>query len=320
MRLAVTVQDPKTGLYPPQSAKPNTYWIAFADGEFTEEPGRKPQTLKIRQCPDRARKTAHNLVDSKEAYVPEGTAIAVFFHNGRWWFEWWGKGYPAAYYPDCGSSSGSEESGSYSSSSGFSSGSEGSGLPSGSSGSEGSGFPSGSSGSGGSGFPSGSSGSEGSGLSSGSSGSEESLTSSESGSGIPGESGSAKNPAVLPASWTRGGYTEVYTEESDRVWLNHRMRIVVTNGVADVPIDFRYLEICEPKTIECWGDTVDCACDRSVNVFGESIRVRVSTLEPVTVRVFLSGIRRGFINDQFPDRDRSYFEANEAFLKQRMPK
>lgn len=128
VRLAITVAPPGGGSYPARDECPNTYWIVFVDGSYpAAAQGRLTHSLLARQTLTLPKATAHNILDGREAYVPEHQLLLVVEHDEQWWFYFHES-------PPCGSSSSgsSHSSGSSSSSgsseSGASSGGGGGGL------------------------------------------------------------------------------------------------------------------------------------------------------------------------------------------------
>jgi hypothetical protein len=356
-RLAVTVPDPNTGIYPDQASEPNTYWIAFCDGTFPLVQGKQVHSLNLRECPDHALQLAHNIVEGQAAYCEKYTLLIVTAGNVagdnkiRWWFEYWGEGVqgqfsncPSTAEPSSGSSSssGSPSSGSLglpSSGSSSSSGSPSSGslgLPSsGSSSSSGSpssgslGLPSssssedsgGSSGgsSGDSGGSSGGSSGDSGGSSGGSSGDSGGSSDGSSGSGDSG-SGSSKDTAVVPASWSPGGYTALAELECPSVRFDDVLVDVAVERKEDVfLLDPKYVEVCERGTIRSCGFTSRDALPYTpgIEIDGGLLRVRLGKGGPKRVRlqIRLTAIRRGFRDWRFPDRTREQFEFNEARVR-----
>jgi hypothetical protein len=210
--------------------------------------------------------------------------------------------------PACEGSSGSEsDSGSESSASGSggSGGSGGEGSGSEGSDSEGSGSEgSGSEGSGGEG-----SGSEGSG--SERSGSEGSRSE---GSGSEG-SGSSKDTAVVPASWSPGGFTALAALECPDVRFDEVMTVEVGKKQSSLSIDPKYVEVCERGTIQVCGYSAPDALPYTpgISVEGENLHIHLGKGGPrkVTLTIRLTAIRRSFLNWRFPNRTRDEFESNE---------
>ena len=118
-RLAETAADPSSGLYPAKATHPNTYWIRFVDATYNLSAGDRGETVVHRQALPLT--LAHNLLDGDGSYVPQGQLIAVFWDNGRWWFEFCCAGVSSS------SSSGSSSASSASSASSGSGGSSGGG-------------------------------------------------------------------------------------------------------------------------------------------------------------------------------------------------
>jgi len=121
-RLAITVADPNTQLYPAKTSCPNTYWIVFVDAKFAAAQGRVIPTVSARQNLPEPRTLAHNLIEGVEGYVPQYTLIEVAWHNRQWWFS-----HVDATPCSSSGSSGSGASGSGSGPSGSESGGSGSG-------------------------------------------------------------------------------------------------------------------------------------------------------------------------------------------------
>jgi hypothetical protein len=133
--------------------------------------------------------------------------------------------------------------------------------------------------------------------------------------------GSEKDTAIVRASWTAGGYTAMATEESDRVYFNHVVEVSLEGIRAEVPIDPRHLELCERGTFHAIGPATDRPVAVAAFVRDERLHVELADgLRPTKVTVLLKAIRRTFLDWQFPDMTREEFEANERFLKSRLPK
>jgi hypothetical protein len=276
----------------------NVLPFVFLDAEFDEIAGHQPLTAHERTAD--AKKVAYSFL----GYLEENVTIVVFYLRKRWWIIGLGETL----------SSSDESSSSFESSSSNESNSA----------EESSGGSGDSHGSGGSGGDSDSNDHSQSGESSGGSrdsqGSE--ISSGESRVDSDGDSGSEKNPAIVPAPWTEGGYTEMYTFEMDRVYFGHVVEVSVRNGIAIVPIDPRHLAICNRGTFKALGaNAADDPVAVSATVKNERLCIKTSdkTLT-VKVTVMLLGIRRGMGNLHFRDVTRAEYEANEKFLKMRLPK
>jgi hypothetical protein len=130
-------------------------------------------------------------------------------------------------------------------------------------------------------------------------------------------SGSGKSTAIVPASWTKTGFTALFVEESPEVNFNDRLIIIVRQAETLVPIDPHLIEVCAKDSIECLCQSDEAVCVGAIVVDGH-VRLRVpaaSTENPIRVVIRLLGIRRGFADLRFPDRTREQFESNERFLQ-----
>lgn len=158
----------------------------------------------------------------------------------------------------------------------------------------------------------------------GSAGSDIDVVPSRSGTGSPSStsqpsnSGSDKSTAIVPASWSPTGYTALFIAEAPEVRFDDVMVAVVLRINNDLPIDPKFLEVCEPGSVQVCG----CVPDRPVLVGavveGASVRLRFAeedATESVQVVLRLTGIRKGFYGHRFPDRTQTQFEANERFIR-----
>ena len=94
-----------------------------------------------------------------------------------------------------------------------------------------------------------------------------------------------------------------------------------TNSV--VAIDPKYVEVCEPGSIEVCGWSVNQPVLLGAVVDNGLIDVRFSERHPDrTLRVVLrvTGIRKGFAGMRFPERSKAQFVANEAHIKSAYPR
>jgi hypothetical protein len=124
----------------------------------------------------------------------------------------------------------------------------------------------------------------------------------------------------VPASWTDGGFTRLYTEECPDVRFND-WKILVSITAPDVllPIDPHYSEVCEQDTPACIGST-DLPVLHGEVVEGSNVRVRIpaaSPTNPVRFTVLLTALRRGFPSEKsrWPDSAQADFDAVEHFLQ-----
>jgi hypothetical protein len=89
-----------------------------------------------------------------------------------------------------------------------------------------------------------------------------------------------------------------------------------------VLIDFRFLEVCEPGSVQVCSCVPDVPVLVGAAVDGDRVRVRLGprdTADPVRLVIRLTGIRKGFRGQRFPDRTRDDFDANERFLRSAHP-
>ncbi len=132
---------------------------------------------------------------------------------------------------------------------------------------------------------------------------------------------SSKSEAIVPASWTPGGYTGLFIAEMPDVRFDDVMECAVEQRNQAVPIDPRFMEVCEPGTIRVCGTACDWPVAVGARIEGESVALRFGARKlGRTVRVVLrlSGVRKGFGDTErfrFPNRTKAQFEANERFLK-----
>jgi hypothetical protein len=153
--------------------------------------------------------------------------------------------------------------------------------------------------------------------SSGSPSSSSASSSSPSGSASPSESSTSKSTAIVPASWSPTGYTALFVEESPEVRFDDIVTGTLTAAETYLPIDVRFIEVCEPGSLQVCGCVPDVPVLIGATVEGQAIRVRtVDASGPVRVVIRLTGIRKGFRGLRFPDRTRKQFEANERRLQQ----
>lgn len=127
----------------------------------------------------------------------------------------------------------------------------------------------------------------------------------------------------MPASFTPGGYTALFTLESPEVRFDDVFQVQSQPGTTTrVAVDPRFVEVCERGTLAV--DSVvtnrPAAVGASVDTDGIVCIQTDREFEPpakFTVRV--TGIRRGFAGKRFPNRSREQFNANERFLRSAYP-
>jgi hypothetical protein len=135
------------------------------------------------------------------------------------------------------------------------------------------------------------------------------------------ESGSDKSTAIVPASFTPGGFTALFTEECPEVRFDDVLLVTMTGRTAAVPIDPKFVEVCEKNSIEVCAAQPDRPLMVGARVNGSHVHVKLSeeSQTPVRIVLRLTAIRRGFAGLRFPNRTREQFEANERFLQSAYP-
>ncbi len=131
-------------------------------------------------------------------------------------------------------------------------------------------------------------------------------------------SGASKSTAIVPVSWSPTGFTALFVLESPEVRFDDVLTVVTPAVDTVIPIDERFVSVCEPNSIEVCGVAVDVPLAVGARVHGDSIHLRFATQCPdlrARVVVRLSGIRRGYAGVRFPPRTRAQFEANERFIR-----
>lgn len=135
------------------------------------------------------------------------------------------------------------------------------------------------------------------------------------GSSVPSEesAGSDKSTAIVPASWDPNGYTAMFIAECPEVRFDDVLTVSLKGRVTVVPLDSRYVEVCERDSIK----VVGAVADRPA-MLGAVVRLHqvviLSSHFPAVVNLRLSGIRKGFKGMRFPSRTRQQFEENEAWI------
>tara|TARA_R110002020_G_scaffold34539_2_gene104972 strand:+ start:2448 stop:3704 length:1257 start_codon:yes stop_codon:yes gene_type:complete len=138
-----------------------------------------------------------------------------------------------------------------------------------------------------------------------------SSSSSSSSSGSP-SSGSSKS-AIVPAGFSETSYAALFSLESPEVRFEDTLEIFVWKGTSVIPIDSKFIEVCEPGSLK-----VCSICPSIAAVIGgrvEGAQIIVDSKEDCTAVIRITGVRKGFKNVRFPSRSEEQFEANEKFLK-----
>jgi len=126
----------------------------------------------------------------------------------------------------------------------------------------------------------------------------------------------------VPASWCPTGYTALFIAEMPEVRFDDVMTATVTDRETLLAIDPKYLEVCEPGSVQVCGCVPDLPVLVGATVVDGQIRVRIGARDddqPVTLTIRLTGIRKGFHGQRFPDRTEAQFVANEAFIRSAYP-
>lgn len=164
-----------------------------------------------------------------------------------------------------------------------------------------------------------SSGSRSSNSSSGSISGSSSSSSSSSSSGS--DSESDKSTAIVPASFTPGGYTALFTMEAPEVRFDDVITCKAVEKITRVQIDPRFVEVCHKNTIVV--DSVTCSrlSRIAANIIDGFVEVELDEVfnPPATITIRLTGVRRGFLGKRFPNRTREQFLANEKTLRSAYP-
>ena len=112
----------------------------------------------------------------------------------------------------------------------------------------------------------------------------------------------------------------MYIAESPEVLFFDVPKIIVADLVTLVPIDRRFLEVCEPGSLK-----VVCGCDEPVaigaTIEGGNIKVRLAQRPSSILQLtaIIVGTRNGFGTWRFGDATQADYDANEAFLKMSKP-
>jgi hypothetical protein len=134
--------------------------------------------------------------------------------------------------------------------------------------------------------------------------------------------GSDKSTAIVPAPWLASGYAALFAHEMPDVRFDDVMTLKIKGRISRVPVDPRFMAVCEYDTVEVCsasGDTGPVRCARVVR--GELIvECYRFGRRPAKVCVRLTAIRKGFVGMRFPSRSAQQFEANEAFINSAYPR
>lgn len=151
----------------------------------------------------------------------------------------------------------------------------------------------------------------------------------------PPSEGSDKSTAIVPASWTPGGYTALFTLEAPEVRFDDVITVTMAGRVVAVPIDPKYVEVCHEGSITISGAVPDEPVIVGAKVINTQtagsdgddgkavphvlIKLGQVPFTPVTVSIRLTAIRKGFAGHRFPNRTREQFVHNERFIQSAYP-
>jgi hypothetical protein len=122
----------------------------------------------------------------------------------------------------------------------------------------------------------------------------------------------------VPASWSPTGYTALFIAECPEVRFDDVVVARIPKLNTRLWIDPKFLEVCEPGSVQVCGCVPDVPVLMGAAVSGDAVRLQFAEQDEsqvVQVVVRLTGIRKGFAGHRFPDRTRAQFEANERFIR-----
>jgi hypothetical protein len=93
---------------------------------------------------------------------------------------------------------------------------------------------------------------------------------------------------------------------------------VIVEKVSLIPIDSRFVEVCEPNSLLVSGCVPNVPVLFGAEVEGDFVRVEVDRIpanRQLRVVLTVKGIRKGMGGLRFPDRTKEQFEKNEAFIR-----
>ena len=100
------------------------------------------------------------------------------------------------------------------------------------------------------------------------------------------------------------------------------MTAAVVENETFLPIDPKFLEVCEPGSVQVCGCVPDLPVPVGAVVENGAVRVRLGVRDedhPVALTIRLTGIRKGFRLQRFPNRSEQQFIANEEFIRSAYP-
>lgn len=126
----------------------------------------------------------------------------------------------------------------------------------------------------------------------------------------------------MPASWSPTGYTALFIAEMPEVRFDDVMTASVGEDETRLPIDPKFLEVCELGSVQVCGCVPDLPIPVGAVVENDTVRVRLgvrSDDRSVNLVIRLTGVRKGFTSQRFPNRTEEQFVANEAFIRSAYP-
>ena len=95
------------------------------------------------------------------------------------------------------------------------------------------------------------------------------------------------------------------------------MTVHVPQKNMTVPIDAKFLEVCGP------GSVLVCGCVSDIPILvgaatkdgAVELKFAKQSKSLVQLVIRLTGIRKGYAGDRFPNRTQTQFEANEKFIR-----
>jgi hypothetical protein len=135
---------------------------------------------------------------------------------------------------------------------------------------------------------------------------------------------SDKSTAIVPASWSSAGYTALFIAEMPEVRFDDVMTAIVSEDETLVPIDPKFIEVCERGTLQVCGCVPDVPVPIGAVVKDDAVHVRTQSpidnhKSTIQVTLRLTGIRKGFQSQRFPNRTEQQFLANEEFIRSAYP-
>lgn len=136
----------------------------------------------------------------------------------------------------------------------------------------------------------------------------------------PSEPGTSKDTAIVPASWSKHGYTAVFVMEHPEVVFRDTFKdLLVSQPIQRFRIDPRFIEVCEKDSIRAIGITSSEPIPLGVHIGKGWLTIKRDPGVATIAQVEITATRNGFADMRFPDRDREQFDANEATLNSAYP-